>query len=63
MFNFRSINDASRVIKMMIVSDALSCGVVLMTLEVSFTIIILFIMQATDVFVSMSLKIIRFKIY
>jgi len=36
----RSINDTSRVIRMMIVSDAPSCGVILTTLQVSLTIII-----------------------
>jgi hypothetical protein len=40
------INDTSRVIRMTIISDAPGCGIILMTLEVSFTIII-FIIQAT----------------
>ncbi len=38
--NSRSINDISRVVRMMIVSDAPSCGIIMTTLEVSFTIII-----------------------
>jgi hypothetical protein len=44
----RGINDTFRVIKMTIVSDAPSCGVILMTLKVSFTIIICFIIQTTS---------------
>jgi hypothetical protein len=36
---FRSINDTSRVVRMTIVSDALSCGIIVTTLELSFTII------------------------
>ncbi len=38
--NSRSINDASRVIRMTVVSDAPSCGIILITLELSFTIVI-----------------------
>ncbi len=38
--NFRSINDISRVNRMMIISDTPSGGIILMTLEVSFTIVI-----------------------
>ncbi len=35
----RSINDTSGVIRLTTVSDASSCGVILMTLDVSFTIV------------------------
>ncbi len=38
--NFRSINDTSRVYRMTIVSDVPSGGIILMTLEVSFMIVI-----------------------
>ncbi len=38
----RSINDTSRVIRMMIVSDAPSCGIILTTVEESFMIVIYF---------------------
>ena len=37
----RSINDTSRFIRMTIVSDPASCGIILTTPEVSFTIIFL----------------------
>ncbi len=36
----RSINDTSRVVRMTIVSDAPSCGIILTTLEVSLTVVI-----------------------
>jgi len=41
----RSIKDTSRVIRMIIISGAPSCGVILMTLEVSF---VIFIIQAAS---------------
>jgi len=45
--NSRSINGTSRIVRMMIVSDAANCGVILTNLEVSFTIVIFFMIQAT----------------
>jgi len=42
--NSRSVNDTSRVIRVTIISDASSCGVILTTLEVSNTIAIFFLM-------------------
>jgi hypothetical protein len=38
--NSRSVNDASIVVTMTIISDAPSCGIILTTLEGSFTVII-----------------------
>ncbi len=35
-----SINDNSRVVRMTIISDAPICGIILMTLEVSFRLVI-----------------------
>jgi hypothetical protein len=43
----KSINITSRVTIMTIIIDAPSCGIILMTLEVSFMIVIFFIKQAT----------------
>jgi hypothetical protein len=37
---FRSVNDTSRVVRMMIVSDATAWSIILMTLESSFMIVI-----------------------
>jgi hypothetical protein len=36
----RSTNDTTSIVRMTIVSDAPSCGIILMTVKVSFTIII-----------------------
>jgi hypothetical protein len=45
----RSINDTSRVIRIILASNTPSCGIILTTTEVSFTIVIfyIFIIQAT----------------
>jgi hypothetical protein len=43
----RSVNEAPRVIRMKIIGDATTCRVILMTLELSFT-IVMFIIQATE---------------
>jgi hypothetical protein len=45
--NSRGLNDTCRFIRMMIISDAPSCGVIMTTLEVSFTIVIFFIILVT----------------
>jgi hypothetical protein len=50
--NSRSINDTSIVIRMMIVYDSPSCCIILVTLEVSFTIVIYFIVEALGLHLS-----------
>jgi len=47
--DFMSINDTSKVVRMTTLSDTPRCGIILMTLEVSYRIVIFFIIQASEV--------------